>query len=353
MSIEFLGHKTALLDFIVTTIQREIRITGCDIVDLFCGTGAVSLAFKKSGYQVTANDHLVWCSTFAEAVLLNNGEPSFGNVLPLIGTPDKRSLITTPYDQVLGYLNSLPPFKGFIYQNYSPESHKYSNVERMYFTRENAAQIDAIRIKIREWEPLLTRGEMAVLLTDLIRAANSVSNIAGTYGCYLKHWKERAIRPIRLVRSPTFHSSSTHRVFCMDANKLVKQINGTVFYADPPYTKRQYAAYYHLLETIAVGDQPEIEGSTGLRPWKDKASDYCYKSKAPQALENLVLNLNCKHFFLSYNEDGQIPHSSIMEILSRHGDVRVFETDYRRYKSSALPHRGKEVKERLYHLKFK
>ena len=31
-------------------------------------------------------------------------------------------------------------------------------------------------------------------------------------------------------------------------------------YADPPYTKRQYAAYYHILETIAAGDRPLISG---------------------------------------------------------------------------------------------
>ena len=70
-------------------------------------------------------------------------------------------------------------------------------------------------------------------------------------------------------------------------------------YADPPYTKRQYAAYYHLLETIAMGDQPKITGSTGLRAWEDKASDYCYRRRAPDALSELVSNLKCDHFFLS------------------------------------------------------
>ena len=48
----------------------------------------------------------------------------------------------------------------------------------------------------------------------------------------------------------------------------------------PADTKRQYAAYYHILETIAHGDEPVVEGITGLRPWKSKASDFCYKRRA-------------------------------------------------------------------------
>ena len=37
-------------------------------------------------------------------------------------------------------------------------------------------------------------------------------------------------------------------------------------YLDPPYTKRQYAAYYHILETISLGDEPIVEGICGIRP---------------------------------------------------------------------------------------
>ncbi len=33
-------------------------------------------------------------------------------------------------------------------------------------------------------------------------------------------------------------------------------MNAYLCYVDPPYMKRQYAANYHLLETIAKGDNP-------------------------------------------------------------------------------------------------
>lgn len=354
MAIEFLGHKKNLLDFIVATVQRNVGTAPSDIADLFCGTAAVSAAFKQRGYRVIANDNLVMCSTFAEAALLNDGEPSFAGILPLIEADRYQNglLPFTPYEVVLSHLNELPPREGFIQRNFSPASKRYCEVERMYYTEANAGRMDSIRATLHEWEGLLTRGERALLLSDLIRAANAVSNIAGTYGCYLKRWKSRALQPLTLKRSSTISGALNHQVYCTDANKLAREVSSTIVYADPPYTKRQYSAYYHLPETIAVGDEPIIEGSTGLRPWEEKSSDYCYRKKAPYALEDLVSSIDCAHFFLSYNEDGQVPHDTILDILSRHGRVQVFEAQSRRYKSSDRPHKGRTVLERLYYLTF-
>lgn len=345
-----MGHKQQLLPFIMTTIAMDVG-DAYDVADIFSGTGAVSAEFKKHGYRVIANDHLYWCFTLTEAILLNNEEPTFREIISEIGQYHSRTLLHTPYDEVLAYLNTLEPVEGFIYHNYSPALEMHDGNGRMYFTPENAGRIDSVRGKIMEWESLLTRGERALLLADLIRAANAVSNVAGTYGCYLKHWKSRALEQLLLKRSKlVFGSARDHRVFCEDANKLASEIASTIVYADPPYTKRQYAAYYHVLETIALRDNPKIQGSTGLRQWQTKSSDYCYRAKAPSVLENLVAKLNCRHFFLSYSEDGQIPHETIVGILSKYGQMKVYEAPYRRYKSSSLPHKDGLVMERLYHL---
>src|SRR5690606_16072947 len=80
-----------------------------------------------------------------------------------------------------------------------------------------------------------------------------------------------------------------------------------VVYLDPPYTKRQYAAYYHLLETIALGDEPSVEGVTGLRPWREKASDFCYRTRALGALTSLVNKLPARRIVISYSDDAHIP----------------------------------------------
>ena len=346
MAIEYLGHKRHLLPFILSAIEERAP-KAWTFGDVFCGTGTVAAALNVRGQRVTAVDNLVWCTTFTAFKLLNRRPPSFSGIRSEIPKPrgDAR------YRCVLAYLNGLPPEPGFIHRTYSPASAAHGPTRRMYLTEENAGRIDAIRRQIHEWSGDLTEGERTLLLSDLIRATNAVSNIAGTYGCYLKSWKSRALKPLEL-REAAFVDGGRdgHKIVCGDAQTVAADLETDVVYADPPYTKRQYAAYYHVLETIAVGDEPEVTGSTGLRPWRDKSSPYCYRATAATALETLVSRLRCRHFFLSYSSDGQIHHERIMTILQRAGSVSLFETTARRYKSSSLPHRGPTLTERLYHV---
>src|SRR5204862_345479 len=72
------------------------------------------------------------------------------------------------------------------------------------------------------------------------------------------------------------------------------------------YTKRQYAAYYHINETLAHGDEPQVTGKTGLRPWQDRASDYCYKVRALRALTDLITNTPARRILLSYSAEGHV-----------------------------------------------
>jgi adenine-specific DNA-methyltransferase len=347
VAIEFLGSKRRLLDFLTERIGAHAK-EGQHFADLFCGTASVAAAFRNLGLRVTANDHLELCSTMAEARLLNSGTPAFGGLLAAEEIPTASG---HAYTSVLARLNGLKPTQGFVQRSYSPASLSHSGVARMYFTEENAGRIDAIRQQIASWEPLLTKGERSLLIADLIRAASSVSNTAGTYGCFLKHWKERALMPLELAPSVSpSQKGRNHSVFRTDAEKLAETLEADAVYADPPYTKRQYAAYYHVLETIARYDSPELIGKTGLRPWAEESSDFCYRRKAPAALERLVRRVRARHFFLSYNADGQISDGAIRDILSSYGRLRVDEVPYPRYRSSNLRHRGPVVTERLYHL---
>lgn len=348
-TVEYLGSKQRLVPFLLAAISPTVNV-GERVADLFCGTGSVSAALKSVGAHVDASDHMLWCSLYTRSLLKNSRRPSFNGIKDLVRSRSDQH----PYGQVLAFLNRLKPAEGFIYRSYSPASENLSGVRRMYFTPDNAGRIDAIRQTIARWRDLLTDAEEALLISDLLRASAQVSNVAGTYGCYLKEWKPRALRPL-LLRQAVFRPgpASHHTVHCKDAEEFARGIDARVVYADPPYTKRQYAAYYHLLETIAVGDEPELIGSTGLRPWRNRASDWCYRSKAPNALRRLLSRLGrVSHFFLSYNEDGQIRHEEILAILRSHGVVQVLEIPTRRYKSSAKPHRGTVVMERLYHLRL-
>ena len=348
IGVEFLGNKRRLLPFLLPLIQDNSRGSGV-AVDLFAGSGSVSGALKAAGFRVVANDHLAWCSTVTKALLLNDAPPPFAGLREHVS----QSSGGGHYRAVLGHLNALKPERGFVWRHYSLEGSAADGAARMYFTADNAARIDAIRAQIARWSDFLEPREEALLLADLVRATSRVSNIAGTYGCYLKRWKPRALTPLWVTPSQFSRGGvDGHEVHCTEAERVAVATVAEVVYADPPYTKRQYAAYYHVLETIVLADSPSLSGSTGLRPWREKASDYCYKQRAPAALVRLVTSLRCRDFFLSYSEDGQIAHSDVIRILGERGKVRVFETMLGRYKSSDKPHRGANVTERLYHLRL-
>lgn len=349
MSIEFLGNKAQLGDFISSNILRYTK--DCDTCfDLFSGSGSVSALFKEMGFRVYANDFLYFTAMITKAILLNNTAPSFEGLDIDFGSENNESR----YKTVLNYLNNLCGEKGFIYTHYSPASINCDGVERMYFTVENAKKIDAIRGQIEKWDSFLKENEKALLISDLLSAVSSVSNNAGTYGCYMKHWKKKAIQPLVLVptRFVQGKNSDEKDITCSNAEEIIDNIRVDIIYADPPYTKRQYSAYYHILETIACYDSPSISGSTGLRNWKEKSSDFCYKRKAIKALEGIVQRAKCKYFVLSYNNEGQMTNDEILNCLKQKGDVVVREQKYKKYKSNSAV-KNKNVIERLYIVRMK
>lgn len=70
----------------------------------------------------------------------------------------------------------------------------------------------------------------------------------------------------------------------------------SVVYADPPYTRDHYSRYYHVLETIALGDEPTVSRmrlgsdtlvSRGLYREERHQSPFCIKSQAPGAFAEL------------------------------------------------------------------
>ena len=223
---------------------------------------------------------------------------------------------------------------------------------RRYFIPENAKHIDAIRRAVRNWstQNWITEVEEAALLHNLILAVNQVANTAGTYGHFLSTWTTAAQQPLHLIPTVFSNELSDHQVIQGDAAETAARFPADVYYLDPPYTKRQYAAYYHILETIACQDEPVLIGKSGLRPWREKASDFCHKRYASQALKRVIDHIDARYIFISYSEDGHISHDEMLDLLSVRGDVTSIEISYHRYLSSRTL-RGKTLKERLYRVK--
>lgn len=306
MTFRYIGSKARVVEGIAAKIGPP-KSPG-RFVDLFCGTGVVAESAARLGWDVHLNDHLHSAVTMAAARLTSLGQARFDKI--------------GGYEVAIAELNGLKPRNGFIYREYSPVSLDKLGFERRYFTAKNAGRIDAMRSRIAAWrnEGSITEAEKTLLVADLLSATNRVANIAGTYGCFLSKWQAQALEKITLRPRSLFTGPGLVTTSVLDARQVSVSCNDLV-YIDPPYTKRQYAAYYHLLETISLGDEPPITGITGLRPWEEKASDFCYRRKALGAFEGLIGNLEAARMLISYSDDAHVAIDALTGAVGKFGAV--------------------------------
>lgn len=338
--MRYIGSKSLLLNDIEALIQDKVS-NSQSFCDIFSGTSIVARYFKKD-YQIISNDLLHFSYVLQKATIENESYPEFKKIKELIGQDpfDYFENINISYKMLLG--------TPFIYENYSPNN----NSERQYFSNDNALRIDFIRQTIEDWhnKNLLEHNEYYYLLAGLIEAVPFVSNIAGTFGAYLKHWDKRSYKKLELVKLDTLSNNKDNMSYNTDSNELIKSIKGDILYIDPPYNKRQYAPNYHILETISRYDNPNITGITGLRPYSDLKSKYCIAKEVTDTFNDLIANARFEHIVLSYSTEGIMSIEDIESILKTHGIEDSYELrqfPYRRYK-----HRTGHVEHDLHELLF-
>ena len=238
----------------------------------------------------------------------------------------------------------------FIYNNYTPSS---DNCERMYFKPETGKRIDLIRILLNQWleNEIITENEYYYLLAVLIETVTFHSNICGVYGAYLKTWDKRTYNPFKLQQLEVFDNKKENISYNCDAHKLIKQIKGDILYLDPPYNTRQYPPNYHVLETIAKYDYPEVKGVSGMRDYKDQISMFCRKKEVYNALDDIIKNANFQYIVMSYSTDGILKIEEIEEIFKNHGISDTYKMakpiEYKQFKSQNRPSK-KDLHELLF-----
>jgi len=167
------------------------------------------------------------------------------------------------------------------------------------------------------------------------------------------------LKDLKLLAPQITSNKLENKVFQEDANSLNERIKGDILYLDPPYNQRQYAANFHLLESIAVWDKQELYGKTGLREYTDKKSEYCQKRHAYSAFADLIEKAQADYIVLSYNNEGIIPRDKILDLLRQRGSVKEHTRDYRRFRTERDHEKRKykqcddRVLEHLYILKTK
>jgi len=325
--MRFIGCKTLLLEDIKNIIERKAPGTQT-FCDIFSGTATVARYFKQS-YEVTSNDLLYFSYCLQRGTIENDTLPKFSKLSSVIGKDD-------PIEHFIGLpietLETLPQEKRFFQNNYAPIG------GRMYITDTNALRFDNFRNMVEDWynNGLLNKNEYFYLIACAVEGLPFVSNIRGTYGAYAKEWDKRSFKVYEPFRLEVLSNGKRNRSFNEDGMELLKRLSGDVLYVDPPYNSRQYLPNYHLLETAAKYDFPELRGVTGQRTDTGQKSDFCSKAKVENAFSTLISNANYQHIIFSYSTDGLMPVERVEEIMKTYGLPDTFELTeipYRRFKS--------------------
>jgi adenine-specific DNA-methyltransferase len=352
--LNYIGSKYQLLGWLTDFMKEKTGFTSFKdktIADLFAGTGVVSHHFRLQGAVVYTNDAELYSAVIAHAFT--------------------RSFYTERVKQVISEINAAlataatAATLGFVTQHYSP----YEGNERMFFTVENARRIDTARVMLETAAAALTRDEYQFILASIIISADAVSNVPAVYGCYLKKFKSKALKPfiltpIHTIPEPSASAAtSASAAFHTDVIANPEFLSSTlppvdIAYLDPPYNERQYSKNYFPLNIIAksplaaAATTTQLKGKTGI-PADCFLSAFCRKGGAAEtAFDTLIRNLRAKWVFLSYSSESIVSKEKMMEILSRYGTVSVIEREYKRFKSFEY-NEDKAVNEYLFCLEKK
>lgn len=341
--IPYLGNKRKLLGL----IEQAIRETGLKqglFVDFFAGSSVVSRFAKKSGFCAFANDWEPYAKMINHAYVASNTMPNFealGGV-----------------EAAFAALNAAVPLEGYIATHLCPRSDESPDIEkeRMFFTHANGMKIDAMRETIQDWrkQERVTADEFAILLAALLYSVSYVSNTSGVFKGFHRGWggsTKTALYRIRSdiqLRPPALYDNGLeNKAYQMDAQALAEMLRAEgkeadIAYLDPPYNQHPYGSNYHVLNTVALWDKPEltplIEGrnKSAIRlDWRTERRSAYNHSTALDAYETLLQTVPAKFILTSYSTDGNMPMEKLLQVAAGRGKISCVLNAYKRYRVSS------------------
>jgi len=186
----------------------------------------------------------------------------------------------------------------------------------VYFSFKQSVILDAILSEIEKTDPKYHN----ILLASILSTASDIVNTVGKQfaqpirprnkigepkkGIIKQLRKDRNIDVLDLYNqwlNKYLNNQTTdfnHQILKVDYKAALKNLSDDVriVYADPPYTRDHYSRFYHGLETISLRDFPKISKtkigskeklSRGLYREEREQSDFCIRSKAPKAFDDL------------------------------------------------------------------
>lgn len=341
--IPYIGNKRKLLWMIAEAV-RQTGVNGGTFVDFFAGSSVVSRFAKSAGFRVLANDWEPYAYVIARCYVQCNTAPAFAK---LGGS-----------EQVFSSLNNVTPLAGFVTANLCPKDDDNANpdTERMFYTRSHGMKIDAMREQIQHWreQAMLDKDEYYYLLAAMMYSVSYTSNTSGVFKAFHRGWggeTKTALYRIRSnieLRMPVLHDNGQdNRAYQCDAQALAEQLRqrgevADIAYLDPPYNQHPYGSNYHVLNTVALWDKPQIapydggKNKSAIRTdWRISRRSAYNHDTAAQAYAKLVATIAAKFILTSYSTDGNISLRQMLEAAATRGQISCVIQPYKRYRVSS------------------
>ena len=285
------------------------------IADAFGGLGTIGAELRSRGHKVTTCDVLTFPHFFQVSRIECNSVPKFHALLDANGMANSFEIQTK--------LNKC----------YAPTSWFVTEFskKRKFFTYENAVKIAGAWHQIVRWnnDGLLNKVEKAFLVSSLLNSMDLVANTAGTYYAYLKDFNRKALRPFRfdwlLVNKGKHLGTALHGDACLSLQGKAYD----VLYLDPPYNDRNYAAYYHLPESLALLTKPKTntESMSGIPLSPHVGAQNIRDGMSLAYLEKIITNVGWNSLIVHYCDGALIPLEKMAQSLRKYGRVEELQVN--------------------------
>lgn len=307
-AVKYMGSKRMMLQNGLDAVLATEAKSASRIVDLFCGSGAVSwFGAVELGKPVLACDLQRFATTLAGAVVRRTRPVSTESVERQWLAPAARSrqcsnawgdaeeindstLSTEDMHRRAQELCSRPVSEDtqLIWNHYGGH----------YFSPTQALSFDAM-LRTLPAEPLLRNLCLAATIIAASQCAAAPGHTAQpfkatrTAGKYLRDAWTRD--PVERARQVVGEISRRHAKYpgetkAIDANAIAPTLGpGDLVFVDPPYSSVQYSRFYHVLETMARGTCGGVEGVGRYPPYAERPnSRYSKKGTSARAIEELL-----------------------------------------------------------------